>query len=259
MGALRRADEQEPAPVSVSNRKGAGQFVVVCDHASNHVPARFGSLGLVPAELKRHIAWDPGALPVAQALAKLLDAPLVASGVSRLVIDCNRPLSAASSIPPISEATTIPGNQGLTQQAAFERQQRIFAPYHHAITEALDQRAKTQRPTILVSLHSFTPVYAGVARPWHIGTLYNRDRRLPHLMLRELRTESALVVGDNQPYAVSDVTDYTIPVHGEARGLINTGIEIRQDLITDEAGQREWAERLVRILRKLEAELLALM
>jgi len=109
-----------------------------------------------------------------------------------------------------------------------------------------------------VSLHSFTPIYAGVARPWHIGTLYYLDHRLPKPMLRELRREAALVVGDNQPYAVSDTTDYTIPVHGEQRGLINTGIEIRQDLITDENGQREWAARLVRILRILEAELLAL-
>jgi predicted N-formylglutamate amidohydrolase len=114
------------------------------------------------------------------------------------------------------------------------------------------------KPTIIVSLHSFTPIYTGVARPWHIGTLYHRDHRLPKRLLRELRAEPELMVGDNQPYAVSDATDYTIPVHGEARGLINTGIEIRQDLITDEAGQRQWAERLIRILRKLEPELRAL-
>ena len=122
----------------------------------------------------------------------------------------------------------------------------------------LDRRARDGKPTILVSRHSLTPIYAGIARPWHIGTLYHRDHRLPKLLLRELRAEPELVVGDNQPYAVSDATDYTIPVHGEARGLINTGIEIRQDLITDESGQRQWAERLIRILRKLEPELRAL-
>lgn len=237
---------------------GASPFFLTCDHYGRMIPRALGDLGIDESERARHIAYDIGIASVAEAVSDALGAHLIAQRYSRLVIDCNRPLSAASSIPPISEATTIPGNQGLTQQAAFERQQRIFAPYHHAITEALDQRAKTQRPTILVSLHSFTPIYAGVARPWHIGTLYNRDHRLPTAMLRELRSEAALVIGDNQPYAVSDMTDYTIPVHGERRGLINTGIEIRQDLITDDNGQREWAERLVRILRKLESELLAL-
>ena len=112
-------------------------------------------------------------------------------------------------------------------------------------------------PTVLVSLHSFTPVYAGVARPWHIGTLYHRDTRLPPLLLKCLRGEPGLVVGDNEPYAVSDETDYTIPVHGEARGLMNTGIEIRQDLIAEAAGQAQWAERLARILRQIEATLRA--
>lgn len=248
----------EPAPVIVRNADGVSPFFLTCDHYGRRIPRALGDLGIDESERARHIAYDIGIASVAEAVSDALGAHLIAQRYSRLVIDCNRPLSAASSIPPISEATTIPGNQGLTQQAAFERQQRIFAPYHHAITEALDQRAKTQRPTILVSLHSFTPIYAGMARPWHIGTLYNRDHRLPKAMLRELRSEAALVIGDNQPYAVSDTTDYTIPVHGERRGLINTGIEIRQDLITDDNGQREWAERLVRILRKLESELLAL-
>jgi predicted N-formylglutamate amidohydrolase len=108
---------------------------------------------------------------------------------------------------------------------------------------------------VLVSLHSFTPVYAGVTRPWHIGTLYHRDTRLPPLLLGRLRAEPGLVVGDNEPYAVSDETDYTIPVHGEARGLMNSGLEIRQDLIADQAGQRQWAHRLARILGEIEATL----
>ncbi|MGB3489535.1 MAG: N-formylglutamate amidohydrolase [Xanthobacteraceae bacterium] len=248
----------EPAPVITRNADGASPFFLTCDHYGRMIPRALGDLGIDEKERARHIAWDIGIAGVAEAVSDALGAHLIAQRYSRLVIDCNRPLSAASSIPPISEATTIPGNQGLAQQAAFERQQSIFAPYHRAITAALDQRVQTQRPTILVSLHSFTPIYASVTRPWHIGTLYNRDRRLPQLMLRELRSEPALVVGDNQPYAVSDTTDYTIPVHGEQRGLINTGIEIRQDLITDESGQREWAARLVRILRKLESELRAL-
>ncbi len=121
----------------------------------------------------------------------------------------------------------------------------------------IDRRLRDNIPTVLVSLHSFTPVYAGVARPWHIGTLYHRDTRLPPLLLDLLRRESGLVVGDNEPYAVSDETDYTIPVHGEARGLMNSGIEIRQDLIADPAGQKQWADRLARIFAEIEATLRA--
>ena len=111
---------------------------------------------------------------------------------------------------------------------------------------------ESKRATILVAMHSFTPVYAGVARPWHIGTLYNRDKRLAKILLALLHAEGDLVVGDNQPYAASDATDYCIPVHAEPRGLIHSGIEIRQDLIGDEAGQKEWAERLTRIFRQAE-------
>ena len=128
----------------------------------------------------------------------------------------------------------------------------IFDPYHRRIDEIIDQRLHEGRPTVLLSLHSFTPVYAGIARPWHIGTLYHRDRTLPPLLLKALRGEADLVVGDNEPYAVSDETDYTVPVHGEMRGLLNTGIEIRQDLISDQAGEKDWADRLARILGEIE-------
>lgn len=253
---LLKADE--PAPVIARNADGTSPFFLTCDHYGRAIPRALGDLGLDDDERRRHIAYDIGIAGVAEAVSDALGAHLIAQRYSRLVIDCNRPPAAASSIPPVSETTVIPGNQGLTPQAADERRQRIFAPYHYAIAAALDRRAQMRRPTVLVSLHSFTPVYLGEARPWHVGTLYNRDHRLPKLMLRELRAEPALSVGDNQPYAVSDLTDYTIPVHGEARGLINTGIEIRQDLIANETGQRQWAERLIRILQKLEAELLAL-
>ena len=143
------------------------------------------------------------------------------------------------------------------RDAVAARRQAIFQPYHRRIGEVIERRLRDGVPTVLVSLHSFTPVYAGVARPWHIGTLYHRDTRLPPLLLKLLRAEPGLVVGDNQPYAVSDETDYSIPVHGEARGLMNSGLEIRQDLIADHAGQRQWADRLARILGEIEATLRA--
>jgi predicted N-formylglutamate amidohydrolase len=244
-------------PVLEQNAAGRSPFLLTCDHYGRLIPHGLGDLGVSEAELTRHIAWDIGIAGVAEALSQQLDAHLIAQRYSRLVIDCNRPPQAASSIPRISEATVISGNEGLAREAAEARRHAIFDPYHRRIDEIIDHRLRDGVPTILVSLHSFTPVYAGIKRPWHIGTLYHRDTRLPPMLLKLLRAESDLVVGDNEPYAVSDETDYTIPVHGEARGLMNTGIEIRQDLIADPAGQREWADRLARIFGEIEATLKA--
>jgi predicted N-formylglutamate amidohydrolase len=248
---------QDVPPVHEDSAGGASPFLLTSDHYGRAIPRILGDLGLPASEMERHIAWDIGIAGVADALSKHLNAHLIAQRYSRLVIDCNRPPNAASSIPVISEATAIKANENLSQREAQARRQAIFEPYHRRIAEVIEARSRDGKPTVLVSLHSFTPVYAGVARPWHIGTLYQRDTRLPPLLLKGLRAESDLVVGDNEPYAVSDDTDYTIPVHGEARGLMNTGIEIRQDLIADHAGQKQWAERLARIFAGIEATLRA--
>jgi predicted N-formylglutamate amidohydrolase len=239
-------------PVREYNAAGRSPFLLTCDHYGRLIPGMLGDLGLPESELVRHIAWDIGIAGVAEMLSKHLGAHLIAQRYSRLVIDCNRPPQTASSIPLISEATTIPGNEGITREAAELRRAQIFDPYHRRINEIIDQRRQRHMPTILLSLHSFTPVYAGIARPWHIGTLYQRDKMLPPLVLQLLRAEPDLVVGDNEPYAVSNETDYTIPVHAEARGLMNTGIEIRQDLISDQAGEKAWADRLARIFAEIE-------
>ncbi|MET0705709.1 MAG: N-formylglutamate amidohydrolase [Tardiphaga sp.] len=242
-------------PVLEQNAGGQSPFLLTCDHYGRLIPEMLGDLGLPEEERRRHIGWDIGIAGVAERMAAALDAHLVAQRYSRLVIDCNRPPDAASSIPLISEATTVPGNEGLSREAAASRRELIFDPYHRRIDEVIDARKRSGQPTVLVSLHSFTPVYAGIARPWHIGTLYQRDTVLPPLVLQGLRAEPDLVVGDNEPYAVSDDTDYTIPVHGEKRGLMNTGIEIRQDLISEQAGEKQWAERLTRVFREIEATL----
>lgn len=247
--------EGDIAPVHEVNAAGRSPFLLTADHYGRVLPRALGDLGVAESELVRHIAWDIGIAGVAERLARMLDAHLIAQRYSRLVIDCNRPPGLASSIPVISEATVIPGNKNLAAAAKEMRRREIFDPYHGRIGAAIDARVQADKPTVLVALHSFTPVYLGDPRPWHIGTLYHRDTVLPRLLLKHLRGESDLVVGDNQPYAVSDITDYTIPVHGDARGLINTGIEIRQDLITDESGQQQWAERLARMLREIEATL----
>jgi predicted N-formylglutamate amidohydrolase len=250
-----RLAPDELAPVLELNVASASPFLFTSDHYGRAIPRLLGDLGLPASELTRHIAWDIGIAGVAERIAKAMNAHLIAQRYSRLVIDCNRPPEAVSSIPLISEATTIPGNDGLTHEAKARRRELFFDPYHQRIDAAIDARLAAGHPTVLVSLHSFTPVYAGIQRPWHIGTLYQHDRTLPPLLLQHLRAEGDLVVGDNEPYAVSDATDYTIPVHGEQRGLMNTGIEIRQDLITDESGQIEWAERLARIFAEIEATL----
>jgi predicted N-formylglutamate amidohydrolase len=246
---------EDVPPVFEDNIAGRSPFLLTCDHYGRLIPRMLGDLGVPESELSRHIAWDIGIAGVAEALSRRLGAHLIAQRYSRLVIDCNRPPATASSIPRISEATVIGGNEGIARGAAELRREAIFDPYHRRIADVIEQRLSDGVPTVLVSLHSFTPVYAGVERPWHIGTLYHRDTRLPALLVKLLRAEADLVVGDNEPYAVSDETDYTIPVHGEARGLMNTGIEIRQDLIADQAGQKQWAQRLARIFGEIETAL----
>ncbi len=247
----------EIPPVLERNAGGRSPFLFACDHYGRLLPRALGDLGLPASELERHIAVDIGIAGVAEAVSDALDGHLIAQRYSRLVIDCNRPPKAPNAIPMISEHTTIPGNEGLTHEAAELRRRTIFDPYHDRIGAVIEARQRAGQPTLLLALHSFTPVYAGIKRPWHVGTLYQRDRTLPPLLLQALRAEPELVVGDNQPYAVSEATDYTIPVHGEARGLINSGIEIRQDLIADADGQQQWAERLVRILGEIEVTLRA--
>jgi predicted N-formylglutamate amidohydrolase len=252
--AILQADE--PPPVLEHISRGTSPFLLTCDHYGKLIPRALNGLGVGENELQRHIGWDIGIGAVSTRLADALGAHMVAQRYSRLVIDCNRPLHVPSSIPLISEATRIAGNEGLTPAARLARRQAIFDPYHRRIAEIIETRIARGQPTILLAMHSFTPVYAGIARPWHIGTLYEHDTRLPHLLLHALREENGLIVGDNEPYAVREGSDYTIPVHGAARGLLHTGIEIRQDLITEETGQREWAERLTRIFKALERRLL---
>ena len=200
----------------------------------------------------RDIAWDIGALAVARQVAEALDAPMVAQNYSRLVIDCNRDPSVTTSIAMVSESSEIPGNIGLTEEQKLLRRKEIFEPYHNHIRALLDERAAAGRPTILVAQHSMTNVFNGVPREMQAAVLYNRDRRFAGLVLDLLRGEAELVIGDNQPYFLSDETDYTIPRHGEQRGLAYVEIEIRQDLLLDETGQREWAMRITRVLQDAE-------
>jgi predicted N-formylglutamate amidohydrolase len=247
----------EPAAFLELPGPGRSSFVVVADHAGARIPRQLADLGLPAAELNRHIAWDIGVLGVARQMAALLGAPLLAQNYSRLVIDCNRDPKVASSIPHISETREIPGNKDLSREQIAARRAEIFDPYHRRIAEIIDARLAAGRPTIVVAQHTMTDVYKGVRREMHAAILYNRDRRFAGLVLEKLRREAGLMVADNQPYFVSDETDYTIPHHAEARSLPYVEIEIRQDLVSDEAGQREWADRIARALQDAEREFFA--
>jgi len=249
-------DPDEPKPVIFDNEAGRSVFFLTCDHAGRAIPRRLDGLGLPEQEAWRHIAWDIGIGEVAQQLSRLLDAAVILQTYSRLVIDCNRDPKVPSSIPEISETTEIPGNRGLTEGARTVRIDAVFRPYHDTIAAVLERRTAAGRASVLVALHSFTPVFKGVARPWHAAVLYNRDPRLARSLFKLLSAEAGLVVGDNEPYAVSDLTDYTVPVHAERRGLPYVEIEIRQDQITEPAGQVAWAERLARLLPAAYAQFL---
>lgn len=241
-------EPDEPAPFEVVRGSASSPFLLTCDHAGRRIPRALGTLGLADEELSRHIAWDIGAARVARKLAAALDAFLILQPYSRLVIDCNRPLDAPSSIVTLSERTVIPGNRAVTREQAEQRARAIFHPYHARTVEELDRRARVGQPTVLLTVHSFTPVFMDASRSWHAGVLYQRDPRLARALLALLRAEPGLEVGDNQPYAVSDQTDYAIVEYGERRGLLHVELEIRQDLIADEEGQTAWAERLARVL-----------
>jgi len=253
MTALLAPDE--PSPVRVLREDGSSDLFLTADHAGRLIPRSLDRLGLPGSELDRHIAWDIGIATVTEQLSAALDATAVLQTYSRLVIDCNRDPAVPSSIPEVSETTEIPGNRGLSAEQRAVRRQAIFEPYHARIRALLDARQAAGRRIVFVAMHSFTPVFKGESRAMQVGVLYNRDARLANIMLELLRAEGDLVVGDNAPYAVSDLTDYGAPVHAEKRGLTHVEIEIRQDLIADEAGQAAWAERFARLFGLADARL----
>jgi predicted N-formylglutamate amidohydrolase len=238
----------EPAAARVLRETGTSDFFLTADHAGRRIPRSLGSLGLPPHELERHIAWDIGIAGVTERLAEALDATAVLQTYSRLVIDCNRNPTWPTAMPELSERTTIPGNVGLTPTAREARIAAVFTPYHARITGLLDARAAAGRRTVFVAMHSFTPSFKGESRAMHVGVLYNRDASFADALLRLLRAEPELVVGDNAPYAVTADSDYGIPVYGEQRGLRHVEVEIRQDLIAEPEGQAAWAELFARVM-----------
>jgi predicted N-formylglutamate amidohydrolase len=240
-------DPDDPSPVVSVNLDGASPILLIGDHAGRAVPSRLRGLGVAAEAMDLHIAWDIGVAGLGRRLAALIDAPFIAQAYSRLVIDCNRRPDAADAMPTVSDGVEIPGNVAISVDEAQARRREIHQPYQDAIAAALDRRAASGRPGLLVSLHSFTPVFKGFVRPWRMGVLHRNDSALSSSMLALLQAELGEAAGDNQPYRMDEI-DYTVPLHADARGLDYLELEVRQDLIADEAGQGEIAEMLARLL-----------
>ena len=241
----------DPPPFETLNERGTSRALVVCDHASCRVPAALGTLGVGEVERTEHIGWDLGAGAVARRLSSLLDAPAVLAGYSRLVVDCNRPAAAPDRIPPVSDTVPVPGNAGLEPAEVEARIAEIFTPYHDAIAAALDRMTASGLLPVLVAVHSFTPqLVGGAPRPWEIGICWDKDRRLADPMIEHLRADG-LLVGANEPYDFGVLTDYTVPVHAEARGLPSLLVEIRNSEIRSTKAVETWAQRLAGHVRAL--------
>ena len=240
--------------VQVTNPRGASPFVILCDHASNRIPEKYGDMGLTEAERLSHIAWDPGAGAVSRLLSQSLDAPLVESTVSRLVIDCNRALEAPDLIWTLSERTRIAANENLPAEERAFRIASYHQPFHDAIDQLLDARRQAGRETIVVCMHSFTPVFLDVARPWPIGLLHGRDTGFTERLRQALAAaDPTLNIGWNEPYAALNGVTLTLEKHGDGRGLEATMIEIRNDEILSTEGVSRWADLLARCLKAARA------
>jgi predicted N-formylglutamate amidohydrolase len=255
MGGRGQMTDLVRSPIVAENPEGEGPFVIVCDHASNRVPENYRSFGYDEDALQTHIAWDPGALGVARDLSRRLDAPLLWPDVSRLIIDCNRAADAATLIVTESEGRKVDANRDLSAEERARRLDQIHAPYHAGIDACLSRREAAGLPTMLIAIHSFTPVFLGEARPWQVGIVFADDRRLANLLIEGLEADASLTVGVNEPYSPADQVYYTVARHAGRWRLPAAMVEIRNDEIGDERGQRAWATRLADILVAADARL----
>lgn len=259
MTALMAAEERllagEEAPTITVNEGGRSPLFLVCEHAGRRIPKSLQSLGLPARELERHIAYDIGAEQVARGLCEQLDAPLVLQRYSRLVYDCNRPPEAAGAIPVLSDLTEIPGNRGLSEAQKRQRVQEIYEPFHAQVGKLIDLRLKAGQRVIFITIHSFTPVFKGIARKLDVGLLFDGDRGFTDQIGPLLRAAGRFDVRYNEPYGPADGVCHTLNVHAGVRGLPYSMIEIRNDLIANESGQVEWADRLADVLRRAAQEI----
>ncbi len=243
------------AAYEVYNGAGRGGALILCEHASHHIPQRYGNLGLAEADRQSHAAWDPGARAVAQALADALNSPMIASCVSRLVYDCNRPPEAASAMPEKSELIEVPGNRDLTVAQRAERIQTVYRPFVEAVSQMVETRKAAGLHTALITVHSFTPVYYGSPRAVEIGILHDSDSRFADAMLAQAPALSQRRVERNEPYGPEDGVTHSLQLHGLDNGLANVMIEVRNDLLRSPEEEAQMAEELLTLLRPALAAL----
>ena len=258
MIALAQANTpSQEAVVEVINSSGQGEFLLVCEHASRFIPSQFDNLGLTPDVLESHVAWDPGALGVAEEISIRLDAPLVAQRISRLVYDCNRPPDSNSAMPAKSEIFDIPGNVNLSSSQRQARIDQYYLPFQQTLSAQIDSHTTRILPPALITIHSFTPTYHGIARNLDIGILHDSDSRFADALLISLKNEDQFVIARNQPYGPADGVTHTLVQHAVQRGLLNVMIEIRNDIINTPESQRSMGELLALhlsgVLEKLKA------
>jgi predicted N-formylglutamate amidohydrolase len=234
----------EDDPFIAVNLDGSSPFFIVCEHAGRRIPKALGQLGLSASELRRHIAWDIGAEPVSRKLSALLDAPLVMQRYSRLVYDCNRPPDSAGAIPVVSETTHIPGNENLSEARRQARIAEIYEPFHRRLAAELERRDNP----VIVAIHSFTPVFKGVARHLDLGILHDTERRLADRVMAVAEKDTSIVTRRNEPYGPEHGVCHTLNLHTIEQGREGVMIEVKNDLIAAETGQTEWAEKLAAIL-----------
>ncbi len=247
------SDGSRAKTVEVINPDGAGAILLVCEHATNDIPAEFANLGIGAATKASHAAWDPGALAVARHLSEMFDAPLVAQTVSRLVYDCNRPPEAGDAIPARSEIHEIPGNTGLSAAARADRVERFYRPFERTLAQAVARHRGTHANPILLTIHSFTPIYAGQRRSVEIGILHDSDQRLADAILAA--AGGSLDMRRNEPYGPADGVMHTLVTHAIPTGMFNAMIEIRNDLIATPGDVVEIASRLAAWVSRAHASL----
>ena len=242
----------DPPPYTIVNAEGKSSVLLVCDHASNRIPGSLDNLGLGEESLQQHIAYDIGSGNLIRHLVEHLDAPGVLAGYSRLVVDLNRNLEDESLMPLVSDGTVILGNQKMSEAHRNQRIRDFYTPYRQAIDGMINGFRERGITPALIAIHSFTPQMLGYRRPWQIGVLWDKDPRIPVPLIRNLRSmPGELQIGDNEPYSGKHPADYTIDHHAEAQGLPHVSIEVRQDLVADEAGAERWAGILHDALRDI--------
>lgn len=244
----------DPPPYMSYNDHGRAPVLLVADHASPFFPAAMNQLGLANWVLERHVAWDIGSDQLARCLADALDAQAVLAGFSRLIVDANRKPDDPTAFAEVSDGIAIPGNIDLDEAQKALRMQSFFKPYHGAIATRLNRFRSQQIVPAFISIHTCTPVFDRVVRPWHIGVMWDRDPRIAVPLMENLRAMDGVCIGDNEPYSGRHPHDFTVDFHAEPAGLPHVGIEVRQDLVSDDRGARKWAGILAAALRPLLAD-----